>query len=167
MHEPQPAMTWRPGPWTSCGPCSHRPTDTGVRSPSPRRRCQIILHPPQAPERNAICERLIGTLRREAPDRILILEQTISDESSPSTPSTTTDIVPTRLANQCPPDADPAKPDTPRRPDRNPSGSNENPYSAASSTSTKQRRSTSKAPGQRPDLFFEHAQARVTSGLPW
>ena len=29
----------------------------------------------QAPRTNAICERLIGTLRRELPDRILILNQ--------------------------------------------------------------------------------------------
>jgi transposase InsO family protein len=34
---------------------------------------QVILSPPQAPRANAICERLIGTLRRELLDRILIL----------------------------------------------------------------------------------------------
>ncbi len=33
---------------------------------------QIITTPPQAPRANAICERLVGTLRREALDRTLI-----------------------------------------------------------------------------------------------
>jgi putative transposase len=36
-----------------------------------------ILHsPPQTPRANAICERLIGTLRRELLDHILILNET-------------------------------------------------------------------------------------------
>jgi len=34
---------------------------------------EIIKTPPQAPRANAICDRLVGTLRRELLDRILIL----------------------------------------------------------------------------------------------
>jgi hypothetical protein len=34
---------------------------------------QVLRSPPQAPRANAICERMIGTLRRELFDRILIL----------------------------------------------------------------------------------------------
>jgi transposase InsO family protein len=34
---------------------------------------RIIKVPPQAPRANAICERVVGTLRRELLDRILIL----------------------------------------------------------------------------------------------
>ena len=36
---------------------------------------QIITTPPQAPRANAVCERMIGTLRRELLDRILIVNQ--------------------------------------------------------------------------------------------
>ena len=35
----------------------------------------ILLSPPQAPRANAICERIIGTLRRELLDRILIVNE--------------------------------------------------------------------------------------------
>jgi transposase InsO family protein len=38
--------------------------DAGIR---------VIKSPPQAPRANAICERMIGTLRRELFDRLLIL----------------------------------------------------------------------------------------------
>lgn len=34
---------------------------------------QIIKTPPQAPRANAICERMVGTLRRELLDRILVV----------------------------------------------------------------------------------------------
>jgi putative transposase len=36
---------------------------------------RILKSPPQAPQANAICERLIGTLRRETLDKILILNE--------------------------------------------------------------------------------------------
>jgi putative transposase len=36
---------------------------------------RILLSPPQAPRANAICERMIGTLRREVPDRLLIVNE--------------------------------------------------------------------------------------------
>jgi putative transposase len=37
---------------------------------------QIITTPAQAPQANAICERLTGTPRREMLDRLLVLNQT-------------------------------------------------------------------------------------------
>jgi putative transposase len=39
------------------------PADAGIR---------VIKSPPQAPQANAVHQRMIGTLRREPPDRILI-----------------------------------------------------------------------------------------------
>jgi putative transposase len=36
---------------------------------------RILACPPQAPRANAICERLVGTLRRELLDRILIINE--------------------------------------------------------------------------------------------
>jgi hypothetical protein len=36
---------------------------------------RILLSPPQAPTANAICERMIGTLRRELLDRLLIINE--------------------------------------------------------------------------------------------
>jgi len=36
---------------------------------------RILLSPPQAPRANAICERMIGTLRREVLDRMLIINE--------------------------------------------------------------------------------------------
>jgi hypothetical protein len=36
---------------------------------------RILLSPPQAPRANAICERIIGTLRRELLDRLLIINE--------------------------------------------------------------------------------------------
>jgi len=36
---------------------------------------RILLSPPQAPRANAICERMIGTLRREVLDRLLIVNE--------------------------------------------------------------------------------------------
>jgi len=36
---------------------------------------RIVLSPPQAPRANAICERVVGTLRREVFDRLLVVNQ--------------------------------------------------------------------------------------------
>jgi len=36
---------------------------------------RILTSPPQAPKANAICERMIGTLRRELFDRVLIVDE--------------------------------------------------------------------------------------------
>ena len=36
---------------------------------------RIVASPPQAPRANAICERIIGTLRREVFDRLLIVNE--------------------------------------------------------------------------------------------
>ena len=36
---------------------------------------RILVSPPQAPRANAICERIIGTLRRELLDRLLIVNE--------------------------------------------------------------------------------------------
>ena len=36
---------------------------------------RILASPPQAPRANAICERIIGTLRRELLDRLLIVDE--------------------------------------------------------------------------------------------
>jgi putative transposase len=38
-------------------------------------RIRILTSPPQAPKANAICERMIGTLRRELFDRVLIVDE--------------------------------------------------------------------------------------------
>ena len=40
---------------------------------------RISASPPQAPRANAICERIIGTLRRELFDRLLIVNDTTCD----------------------------------------------------------------------------------------
>ena len=37
---------------------------------------RVLRNPPQAPRANAICERVIGTLRRELLDHVLIVNQT-------------------------------------------------------------------------------------------
>ena len=36
---------------------------------------RILASPPQAPKANAICERVIGTLRREVPGQLLIVSE--------------------------------------------------------------------------------------------
>ena len=50
-----------------------------AQASSPALRCRvphvILASPPQAPRANAICERIIGTLRRELFDRVLIVNE--------------------------------------------------------------------------------------------
>ncbi len=36
---------------------------------------EVLLSPPRAPKANAICERAVGTLRREVLDRVLIYNE--------------------------------------------------------------------------------------------
>jgi putative transposase len=54
----------RPGQFTGCFDAVF--TAAGIR---------ILASPPQAPRANAICERMIGTLRREVFDRLLIVNE--------------------------------------------------------------------------------------------
>ena len=63
------------------------PQDTPNRIPEPHKFTssidavftaegnRILASPPQAPRANAICERVIGTLRRELLDRLLIVNE--------------------------------------------------------------------------------------------
>lgn len=39
------------------------------------RGVRIIFSPPQAPRANAVCERIVGTLRREVFDRLLVINE--------------------------------------------------------------------------------------------
>ena len=41
---------------------------------------RILASPPQAPRANAICERIIGTLRRELFDRLLQIAEDVAAE---------------------------------------------------------------------------------------
>jgi len=45
---------------------------------------RILASPPQAPRANAICERMMGTLRRELFDRLLIVNEVFSASLKPS-----------------------------------------------------------------------------------
>jgi putative transposase len=56
---------------------------------------KVVRTPVQAPRANAICERVIGTIRRECLDRMLIVGRVTSKQSLPSTSSITTRTGPT------------------------------------------------------------------------
>ncbi len=45
---------------------------------------RVLASPPRAPRANAICERIIGTLRRELFDRLLIVNEVFSASLKPS-----------------------------------------------------------------------------------
>ena len=50
---------------------------------------RILASPPQAPRANAICEKMIGTLRRELLDRVLLThdpDQLVGEKTSSSSP---------------------------------------------------------------------------------
>ena len=71
---------------------------------------RVILTPPRAPRENAICERLVGTLRRELLDRILILgtghlRRVLAEYAAHYNAHR-----PHQALNQRHPDADPTKP---------------------------------------------------------
>jgi putative transposase len=57
----------------------------------------VVQTAPQAPRMNAHCERVIGTLRREALDHLLIWNETHARHTSTPTPDTTTAIARTKL----------------------------------------------------------------------
>ncbi|WP_349307947.1 integrase, partial [Streptomyces sp. H10-C2] len=56
---------------------------------------EILKSAPRAPRMNAHCERIIGSIRREVLDHVLIMTKTTPGRSWPPTSSTTTSTAPT------------------------------------------------------------------------
>lgn len=53
---------------------------------------EVLLSAPQAPHMNAHCEPVIGTIRREVLDHVMVMNEAHARRSPPSTRITTTDI---------------------------------------------------------------------------
>ncbi|MFD8726159.1 transposase [Streptomyces sp. NPDC059629] len=66
---------------------------------------EILKSAPRAPRMNAHCERVIGSVRREALDHVLILNEAHTRRILTATRGTTTTTGPHRARNQRPPGA--------------------------------------------------------------
>ncbi|MFB6672422.1 transposase [Streptomyces sp. NPDC056390] len=90
---------------------------------------EILLSPPQAPKANAICERVVGTLRRELLDRMLIYNEAHARAVLAEYIRHHNGHRPHQSRQQLPPDS--AEPATPATPATRPTGSGDNASSAA------------------------------------
>ncbi|MGX1668037.1 integrase core domain-containing protein [Streptomyces sp. NPDC055400] len=107
---PRTRKFWRCGKYTSAFDAVFEADDV-----------EVLLSPPRAPKANAICERVVGTLRRELLDRMLIYneahavrvlteynqhrphqsrQQLPPDRAQPPAPATVTDLQNHRIRRQ-------------------------------------------------------------------